>query len=338
VRRALIAFVLVLAGCTPDVIVGQNFAKDSGAEDGGGPFSGDGSVNFDAGVPDGGGGDGGAADGGAGDGGAGDGGAGDGGAGDGGAGDGGAGDAGFDAGSLGDGGPADLELTLTGDLVIDQLSVASYVARVANLGGSTAADASVRVTLPPGLALRSSVVCARAGDGGLLVCPVGDVPPGVTSTTAAFVLDTDAGPGWRDLTASVTTASLDVDAGNDSTTFFMAVTVPSALVFPVVSGFPRLVDITFCVGTGLTSFSQCTVSSYVTGSIELQSDGGLESDAGFYGQWGQSPHQRNLAFRFYYGTIVGSRFAGVATSASCFEGFIDSNGVYQRGVYQACLP
>lgn len=224
----------------------------------------------------------------------------------------------------------DLAVDFTGDIVIDQLSTAAYTVRALNLGGTTALDASVFITIPPGLGLRSSATCSF--DGGTLSCPMGDVLPGAAGV-GAFVLDTDAGPGWRDLRGVVTSASPDADAGNDATTFFMAVTVPSAQVFPIVA--PRSVDITFCVGTNLTSFSMCTPPSYVTGSIVLMPDGGLESDGGFYGQWSQSPHQRNVAWRFFIGSTFGARYSGVAVGA-CFEGVLDVNGTYNRGAFQGC--
>ena len=329
--RLWLVFVVALSACTPDVIVGINVRSDAGADDA--------SVQLDAGAEDGGPGDGGGGDAGAGDAGPGDGGAGDAGGGDGGAGDAGVGDGGADAGSVdagvdagapGDGGPVDLLLDFTGDVVIDQLSTAAYTVRALNLGGTTALDASVFITLPAGLALRSSATCTI--DGGVLTCPVGDVLPGLAGV-GSFVLETDAGPGWRDLLGVVTTASPDADAGNDGTTFFMAVTEPSAQVFPLAG--PRSVDITFCVGMGLTSFAMCTPPSYVTGSIVLLSDGGLESDAGFYGQWSQSPHQRNVAWRFYLGSTFGARYSGVAVGA-CFEGVLDVNGMYNRGAFRGC--
>jgi hypothetical protein len=302
---------LGVSACTPDVIVGINVRNDAGSADA--------SVLLDAGEDDAGTADAGVPDAGTPD-----------------AGlpDGGAPDAGMlDAGAPGDGGPVDLLVGLTGDVVIDQNSIASYLARATNLGGSTALDASVIITLPPGLALRSSTQCTA--DGGVITCPVGDVLAGDIAL-ATFTVDTDAGRGWRDLLVRAQTESPDVDAGNDTTTFFMAVTAPSALVFPVMG--PRTVDINFCVGTNLTSYSMCTPPSLVTGSIELLPDGGLESDAGFFGQWAQSPHQRNIAWRFYVGSTFGARYAGVAVSASCFEGVIDTNGTYNRGAFQGCLP
>ncbi|MBX7100123.1 MAG: DUF11 domain-containing protein [Myxococcaceae bacterium] len=332
----LIAVGAALAGCNADVVLGRNFPADASSADAG--------DDGGTGMLDGGGGSDGGADAGSQDGGldAGVDGGSDGGA-DAGADagldagtdaglDGGAGDAGADAGADAgvDAGPANLTLELTGPLVVQAADPGTYTATLTNSGGQPSLPQNVVITFPAGLTFVSSAGCASSAVNAVS-CDLGVIPAqsAVSGSATMTVMAPDSGLGWHEVSA----AAGPLDASTP-----LAVTSIGTVVVTV--GAPRMVQVDACFGTGTYSYSQCTPASLVSAAVLFLPDGGIDSiDAGYYGQWGQSSHLRNLGFRFWApGNINGTRFAGQSVNATCFQGVVDNPmGVHNVGAFQACL-
>ncbi|MBM4782659.1 MAG: hypothetical protein GQE15_33705 [Archangiaceae bacterium] len=356
-RLAALVVLVVLPACTADVLLGANHPRDGGstdgavddggtltvdagiADDGGFDAGGvdDGGVSdagaFDAGVDDGGGLDAGAFDAGVDGGAMTDAGAPDGGLTDAGATDSGVFDGGvLDAGAL-DAGPPDLLPELFGVLAVERGDTVVFNAGVRNTGGSAALDASVSLTIPLGLSFRSGAGCV-ASTPQRVVCQVGDLAAqGVT--TSALTLAADAGLGWRSIQALVASETADPQSSNDTATFQLAVTGVGTNVFTISAPRPAALDA--CFGSAVTAFAMCTPASLLSSLVTLLPDGGIDTrDAGYEGVWGQSTHERNVAFRFYFGTIAGRGYAGAAVSATCAEGIVDAAPTLP-GAFRLCL-
>lgn len=355
-RLAALVVLVVLPACTADVLLGVNRPKDAGANDAGEDDGG--ALIVDAGAPDGGALDaGGVTDAGSSDAGLDDGGVTDAGASDAGLDDGGVMDAGtLDAGSSDagpsdagvadagapdaggvdaglDAGPPDLLPELFGVLAVERGDTVIFNAGVRNSGASTALDASVSLTIPLGLSFRSGAGCT-ASTPQLVVCQVGDLVAQSVSTSA-LTLAADAGLGWRSIQAVVASETPDPQASNDTGNFQLAVTGVGTNVFTINAPRPAALDA--CFGPAVTSFSMCTPASLLSSLVTLLPDGGMDTrDAGFQGVWGQSMHQRNVAFRFYFGTINGRGYAGAAVSVLCAEGIIDAAPTLP-GAFRLCL-
>lgn len=360
-RFAALSSALLVTACSADVLLGVNHRTDAGEQDAGeldGGASRSDAGEVDAGGPDGGSSDGGVDDGGL-DGGSDDGGvdAGldgglDAGMGDAGMPDASVGDAGTpdasvmdagapdagsaDAGGLDasiDAGPPDLLPELAGVLAVERGDTLIFNAGVRNAGASTAVDASVSLTIPLGLSFRSGAGCT-ASTPQQVVCLVGDVPAQSTSSSA-LTLAADAGLGWRAIQALVASETPDLLPTNDTGSFQLAVTGVGTNLFVVNAPRPAALDA--CFGPAVTAFAMCTPASLLSSVVTLLPDGGMDTrDAGFNGVWGQSTHERNVAFRFYFGTLQGRGYAGAAVSAVCAEGIIDAAPTLP-GAFRLCL-
>lgn len=328
----LILIAAALAGCNADVVLGRNFPADAALADAGDDG---GTGQLDGGTTDGGALDGGADAGGS-----------DAGT-DGGvdagldagldAGQDGGADAGVDAGvdagtDAGvDAGPANLRLDLTGPLVVQAADPGTFTATLTNSGGVASAPQLVVITFPPGLTFVSATGGCASSAATEVSCDLGMVPAlsSVSGSATVTVFAPDSGLGWHQVSA----AAGPLDASTP-----LSATGVGALVLQVVA--PRLLKVDACFGSNLYSYSQCTPASLVSATVMLLADGGIDSlDAGYYGQWGQSPHLRNLGFRFMAPpNINGTRFSGASVSATCFEGVVDNPmGTHNVGAFQGCL-
>ncbi|MBL8933032.1 MAG: hypothetical protein JNM69_00675 [Archangium sp.] len=354
-RLAALVVLVVLPACTADVLLGVNRPKDAGAADDAGGLVDGGAMDagaVDAGVDDGGAMDAGAVDAGVDDGSVMDAGAVDAGVDDGGVMDAGAVDAGADAGGVMDAGtdagaadaggapdasvdagPPDLLPELFGVLAVERGDTVIFNAGVRNTGAGTALDASVSLSIPFGLSFRSGAGCT-ASTPQQVVCQVGDLAA-QSVATSALTLAADAGLGWRSIQALVASETPDPQTSNDTAIFQLAVTGVGANVFTVNA--PRAVSLDACFGSAVTAFSMCTPGSLLSSVVVLLPDGGIDTlDAGYQGVWGQSMHQRNVAFRFYFGSIAGRGYAGAAVSALCAEGIVDAAPTLP-GAFRLCL-
>ena len=363
----------MLPACTADVLLGANRPKDAGStdaaiDDGGvllvdagsgdaGAPDGDGGMtdagSSDAGFDDGGALDagtsdaGGVTDAGTSDAGVDDGGVTDAGTSDAGVDDGGVTDAGFadagtpDAGAADaggpdasiDAGPPDLLPELAAVLAVERGDTVIFNAGVRNTGASTAIDASVSLTIPLGLSFRSGAGCT-ASSPQQVVCQVGDIGS-QSASSSALTLAADAGLGWRSIQAVVASGTPDPQSANDAASFQLAVTGVGTNLFLVNAPRPAALDA--CFGPAVTAFSMCTPASLLSSLVTLLPDGGMDTrDAGFQGVWGQSTHQRNVAFRFYFGSLNGRGYAGAAVSALCAEGIVDAAPTLP-GAFRLCL-
>jgi hypothetical protein len=220
-----------------------------------------------------------------------------------------------------------------GEIVVQRGDLLLFNAGARNLGGSDARDASVTLTIPLGLSWRAGPCTPTSPQ--RAVCALGDIPSGGVSS-APITLAADAGLGWRSVQLVAATESPDSQDANDVSSVRVAVTGLGAQVVPVNA--PRPAFLEACFGTGLTSFSVCTPASLLSSPVLLLPDGGVDTlDAGFDGLWSQSPHQRNIGFRFYFGAIFGRQYAGASTTATCFEGVIDTTTTFETGAFRLCL-
>ena len=242
--------------------------------------------------------------------------------------DAGAPDAGVDAGL------ADLALSLSGLQVIEvDAGPSLFVLSAFNSGNSDALDCSVTLGLPTGVTVAPPPHCTATAT--TLTCDGGTVAAGATALTSAPLRFT-LSPRWFDLAGQVSSSSPELTGTNNQATQVVAVT--PAGVMPIVIAGDRLMTLTFCSGTNITAFSQCVSGSQLTEIITLFSDGGIADDIGYPGFWGQSAHQRNLAFRFDDGTTRGASYSGGSVSAVCFEGVFDNfAGVANSGAWRGCL-
>ena len=238
------------------------------------------------------------------------------------------GDAGSDAGAPVDAGPANFSLQITGPLVLQQGDPGTWRFFMFNDGGLAGQpDASV-FTTPAGFTFQSGMSCADAG-GTSITCtyPLLFSLEGATSTATLIA---GAGFGWHDLTAQFEGQSQVVS---------VSVTGIGNTVVPLTDGgYPLNIDA--CFGTSITSYSQCTPGSLISAPIILRPDGTIDSlDAGYLGIWGQSPHFRNLGFRFLAPNgNRGTSFSGFSVSPLCFEGVINNPaGTPFTGAWRGCL-
>jgi hypothetical protein len=245
--------------------------------------------------------------------------------------DGGASDGGAD-----DGGQPDLTLRFTGPFVIQQGTTETWQHEVRNTEGGSALSVMVAVTLPSGVSVVSG---CGAVDGGAR-CDAGTIGP-VSVLAVPALYTTDAGVGWRTVTGAVSTPTAELNASNNTATFPIAVTGAGATPVPITG--TRQLNLSACFGSNITSYAQCTAGSLVQGSMLLLDDAGVDTlGQGYAGFWGQSPHQRNLAFRFL-NLVTGNTefsYAGSAVDAGCFEGLIDvppDSGTISSGAWQGCL-
>lgn len=249
-------------------------------------------------------------------------------------------DAGSDAGEIAtdagaiDAGPADVVLSLSGLQVLEADAGPSLFAlRVLNAGGSDALSTTVTLGLPGGVSATALSGCTATAT--TLTCDAGTV------TSRAAVLSSpsltfELSPRWFELAGQVTTSSPELSTANNQATRAVAVTPPGLM--PIIITGDRLLTVTFCTGTNISVFSQCVSGSQLTEVISLFADGGVLDDTFFPGFWGQSAHQRNLAFRFDDGTTRGASYSGGSVSTLCFEGvFDDFAGVANSGAWRGCL-
>jgi hypothetical protein len=240
-------------------------------------------------------------------------------------------DGGADGGLVDSGVPfASLEVSLTGAVVLEQGETTTWSLQLHNPGTLTALRARAVITKPPDFAFLGSTGCALSATEA--TCDLGDVDAGAT-VTATLDLNANGEYGWNSF--DVTTTFLD--GGTQLLNAGIAETPPGGVAVNVL---PQVLDVTGCRGMNIRAFSQCVPGSTTIERYELFVDGGLTDDAGYDGLWGQSNHQRNVAFRFRdiaTGQLQGG-FVGASVSAQCFEGVIDVGGVHYVGAWRACVP
>jgi Domain of unknown function DUF11 len=239
-----------------------------------------------------------------------------------------------DAGVLDAGAPfADLQVSLSGPMVLEQSEFGTYVLRVANVGALSAASTVVVFAPPVGFNFQSAGTCALSSN--MVTCDFGDLDGGSTSS-ANVTLGAGGEYGWGDFTLSASSSTPDRTPSDNTLLGALAATPPGT---PTVTVVPQFIDVTGCRGTNIAAFSQCVSGSTMVERYSLLADGGLTDDAGYVGVWGQSGHQRNLAFRFHDAATGQQQagFVGGSVSAQCFEGPIDLGGVPYVGAWRGCV-
>lgn len=242
-------------------------------------------------------------------------------------------------GGLGDAGP-DLSVSLVGPLiVVADAGAQTWQLRVANSGTVDVSRPSVRLQVRPA-ALFSG--CDDAGvvliDGGMeITCLTADALAGGVST-ASFALDLGTTLRFTDLAADVLPVTGELDASNNGATHAVAVAQVGLVPVSVFPPDPRLVDVTICVGTFITSYAECVPGSRIGYQFLLRGDGGWGlADAGVRAAWFSDNQGRNITFLNPTSPWT-TGYIGASVSASCFEGVIQNGaGRPYGGAFRACL-
>ena len=204
---------------------------------------------------------------------------------------------------------------------------------VRNPGSGLAQDTSIDLSWPMGGTFVSSPDCV-----GTVVsarCGVGAVDARASKRVSATV-NLGPSPRWLELSARAFSSSLDQNPADNYLDVPIALT-PVGLA-PVALTGERSFTVQSCFGRTITTFSQCMAGSLQTGQALLHADGGLEDPTGVFGFWGQSTHQRNVAWRYVNRDgSRGSSFVGASVSATCFEGVFDDTSAVTSGAWRGCL-
>lgn len=203
-----------------------------------------------------------------------------------------------------------------------------------NSGSGPALDTSIDLGWPMDSTFVSSPDCAANVLSAR--CGVGVVAAQSTKRVAS-TLNLGPSPHWLEISVRAFSASVDQNPADNYLVVPVALT-PAGLM-PVALTGERSFTVQSCFDRTITSFSRCMAGRIQTGQVLLHADGGVEDPAGVFGFWGQSTHQRNVAWRYLNrdGTR-GASFVGGSVSATCFEGvFDDSSGAVTSGAWRGCL-
>lgn len=233
----------------------------------------------------------------------------------------------------GDGGPPDLAVFFEPPLCVEQGASGVMDLGAQNLGGSTALDVSLSVSLPAGVTFQPSPNCALTGPT-TITCDGGAVPSQASVRLPVNVAFSTA-LATRFMFATVRTSSVDLDAGNDTVLGVAAVTGIGTVTVNVLN---RTMDAGYC-GPGATSWSQCNTTNTVTAVLTFLPDAGLDNSDLVPARWQQSPSGRNVCMQSY-GEFGGSVIWGSSISPTCFEGGMDDHEFQQLGigVWRGCFP
>lgn len=248
-----------------------------------------------------------------------------------------------DAGLVDDGGTAfgsqdagtpDLTLINTGPWLVETGTDYVVDLTVRNPGSGPALDTSIDLGWPMAGTFISSPDCTANVLSAR--CSVGLVAA-QSSRRISSTLNLGPSPQWLDLSARAFSSSLDQDPTDNYLVVPVALTPAGTM--PVALTGERSFTVQSCFDRTITNFSRCMAGRIQSGQVLLHADGGVEDPVGVFGFWGQSTHQRNVAWRYLNrdGTR-GASFIGGAVSATCFEGvFDDGRGGVTSGAWRGCL-
>lgn len=228
------------------------------------------------------------------------------------------------------------DLTLTNDGLWLLQTGTDYVVDLTlrNSGSAAALDSSIDLGWPMDSTFVSSPDCVANVLSAR--CSVGAVTA-QTSKRVSSRLNLGPAPHWLELSARAVSSSIDQNPADNSVVIPVALTPAGAM--PVALTGERSFTLESCFDRTVTAFSRCMAGRIQLGQVLLHADGGVEDPTGAFGFWGQSTHQRNVAWRYVArdGTR-GASFVGGSVSATCFEGVFDDNsGAVTSGAWRGCL-
>lgn len=204
---------------------------------------------------------------------------------------------------------------------------------VRNPGSGLVRDTSVDLSWPMEVTFLASSECVAGPQSAR--CDAGVLMPGA-STRVALRLNLGPSPHWLELSTRAFSSSRDQNPADNYLPIFVALTPAGAM--PVALSGERSFTVQSCFDRTITSFSRCMAGRIQTGQVLLHADGGVEDPVGVFGFWGQSTHQRNVAWRYLNRDgSRGSSFVGASVSATCFEGVFDDTSAVTSGAWRGCL-
>lgn len=261
-------------------------------------------------------------------------------------------DGGVDAGGVGvDGGPApNLVVRFLGEFVTD-VDAGSFPLefQVQNLGDAGVADLTLNVLAPAEVEFLAFPGCTVSD--GAASCSGAGLPAFATRSFSASVRFPTT-PRWLDVDVIVSTTT--PESRLDDNTLRQPLALTPAGGQPLLVTAPRYLDLIYCVGTNLMTFSRCVSGSRIYETIALSPDGRLGvardggeilPDGGFVnidltqGFWLQGSDTQNFAFRFVRPDGgYGSGYLGGSVNATCFEGTANNGAQVPHGIaWQGCL-
>lgn len=219
-----------------------------------------------------------------------------------------------------DAGPQAWQLTVTnsGDVGVTRPAIRLRVRPSANFTGCE--DAGI-VTIDGGMEIICRATDALAGGVG----------------TASFSLELGTTLRFTDIAAEVLPVIGELDSANNSATRPVGVAQVGAVPITIVPPEPRIADVMICVGTLITSWTQCVPGSRIGFQFQLLADGGWgEADAGVRAEWFSSNEGRNIAFINPTGPGTAG-YLGASVSPLCYEGVIQTTLRVYGGAFRACL-
>lgn len=260
-------------------------------------------------------------------------------------------DAGLDLDAGSDAGPiANLALRFVGEFMTDVDAGAFPLQfQVQNTGDAGASGLTLTLTSPPEVQFLTFPGCSF--DAGTALCTTPSLGPSSVTTFSATVRFPTT-PRWIDLRASISSTTPEARLDDNAITQPLALAPAGVQVLPVPA--PRVMDLTFCVGSNLLLFAQCVPGSRAYDAVVLSPDGrmGLLRDGGAIlsdggiqnvdltdGYWVQPADQRQFGFRLLKADGgPGAGYIGGSVSATCFEGTATTGSQVHNGVaWQGCL-
>lgn len=236
-----------------------------------------------------------------------------------------------------DAGPNAVDLALTVRVLwVTEVDAgpAAFDVTLQNAGSVPASDVRLDLSWTTSIRLISSPDCLPSGVGGS--CELGLFEAGASRRLQAEVALGDT-PLWFPIGTRAVTSSEEPNRDNNYAPFAVALTQAGVTIVPIDG--ERAMTFELCPRPEATTFALCPQGLAMPISVAFHADGGIEDTIPMRGFWGQSPHRRNVAFRFMNpdGT-VGTSFVGGSIGPGCFEGTFENGfGGAIAGSWRGCL-